>query len=62
MPLTGARAAMLMVWMASGGVGGNTQPGEILYLDVFCADEAVGARATGTGGWEPLGPVCCCRW
>lgn len=42
MLLIGALAVMLMLWMASGGVGGNTQPGALIAL--FCLLRAGGFR------------------
>lgn len=35
MLLIGALAVMLMLWMASGGVGDNSQPGALIALFVF---------------------------
>ncbi|MFO6485050.1 hypothetical protein ACLBR5_22575 [Escherichia coli] len=42
----GALAVILMLWMASGGVGGNAQPGAFV---VFCALAAFEATGTSNG-------------
>lgn len=57
MLLIGALAVMLMLWMASGGVGGNTQPGALIALFVFCALAAFEALAPVTGAFQHLGQV-----
>lgn len=57
MLLIGALAVMLMLWIASGGVGGNTQPGALIALFVFCALAAFEALAPVTGAFQHLGQV-----
>lgn len=57
MLLIGALAVMLMLWMASGGVGGNTQPSALIALFVFCALAAFEALAPVTGAFQHLGQV-----
>ncbi|EDP8647478.1 heme ABC transporter ATP-binding protein/permease CydC [Salmonella bongori] len=57
MLLIGALAVMLMLWMASGGVGGNTQPGALIALFVFCALAAFETLAPVTGAFQHLGQV-----
>ncbi|POT57940.1 cysteine/glutathione ABC transporter ATP-binding protein/permease CydC [Citrobacter amalonaticus] len=57
MLLIGALAVMLMLWMASGGVGGNEQPGALIALFVFCALAAFEALAPVTGAFQHLGQV-----
>ncbi|EAB5772312.1 cysteine/glutathione ABC transporter ATP-binding protein/permease CydC [Salmonella enterica subsp. enterica serovar Warnow] len=57
MLLIGALAVMLMLWMASGSVGGNTQPGALIALFVFCALAAFEALAPVTGAFQHLGQV-----
>ena len=47
----------MMLWMASGGVGGNTQPGALIALFVFCALAAFEALAPVTGAFQHLGQV-----
>ena len=46
-----------MLWMASGGVGGNAQPGALIALFVFCALAAFEALAPVTGAFQHLGQV-----
>ena len=46
-----------MLWMASGGVGDNTQPGPLIALFVFCALAAFEALAPVTGAFQHLGQV-----
>ncbi|QLX26209.1 cysteine/glutathione ABC transporter ATP-binding protein/permease CydC [Citrobacter freundii] len=55
--LIGALAVIVMLWMASGGVGGNTQPGALIALFVFCALAAFEALAPVTGAFQHLGQV-----
>ncbi|NQF20287.1 ATP-binding cassette domain-containing protein, partial [Enterobacter hormaechei] len=43
--------------MASGGVGGNAQPGPLIALFVFCALAAFEALAPVTGAFQHLGQV-----
>ncbi|ENT4820652.1 TPA: cysteine/glutathione ABC transporter ATP-binding protein/permease CydC [Citrobacter farmeri] len=57
MLLIGAVAILLMLWMASGGVGGNAQPGALIALFVFCALAAFEALAPVTGAFQHLGQV-----
>ncbi|WP_213132176.1 heme ABC transporter ATP-binding protein/permease CydC [Citrobacter sp. FP75] len=57
MLLIGALAVIMMLWMASGGVGGNTQPGALIALFVFCALAAFEALAPVTGAFQHLGQV-----
>ncbi|WET39302.1 heme ABC transporter ATP-binding protein/permease CydC [Citrobacter enshiensis] len=57
MLLIGAMAVMLMLWMASGGVGGNDKPGALIALFVFCALAAFEALAPVTGAFQHLGQV-----
>ncbi|URO00641.1 cysteine/glutathione ABC transporter ATP-binding protein/permease CydC [Leclercia adecarboxylata] len=57
MLLIGAGAVMAMLWLASGGVGDNTQPGPLIALFVFCALAAFEALAPVTGAFQHLGQV-----
>jgi len=57
MLLIGGAAVMAMLWMASGGVGDNTQPGPLIALFVFCALAAFEALAPVTGAFQHLGQV-----
>ncbi|MFY9997736.1 MAG: cysteine/glutathione ABC transporter ATP-binding protein/permease CydC [Leclercia sp.] len=57
MLLIGGFAVIAMLWMASGGVGGNTQPGALIALFVFCALAAFEALAPVTGAFQHLGQV-----
>ncbi|MEG1211327.1 MAG: cysteine/glutathione ABC transporter ATP-binding protein/permease CydC [Leclercia sp.] len=57
MLLIGGAAVMAMLWMASGGVGGNSQPGALIALFVFCALAAFEAMAPVTGAFQHLGQV-----
>jgi len=57
MLLIGGIAVMAMLWMASGGVGDNTQPGPLIALFVFCALAAFEALAPVTGAFQHLGQV-----
>ena len=57
MLLIGALAVILMLWMASGGVGGNAEPGALIALFVFCALAAFEALAPVTGAFQHLGQV-----
>jgi ATP-binding cassette subfamily C protein CydC len=57
MLLIGGFAVMAMLWMASGGVGDNTQPGPLIALFVFCALAAFEALAPVTGAFQHLGQV-----
>lgn len=57
MMLIGGVAVIAMLWMASGGVGDNTQPGALIALFVFCALAAFEALAPVTGAFQHLGQV-----
>ncbi len=57
MLLIGGVAVMAMLWMASGGVGDNSQPGPLIALFVFCALAAFEALAPVTGAFQHLGQV-----
>lgn len=57
MLLIGGFAVIAMLWMAAGGVGGNTQPGALIALFVFCALAAFEALAPVTGAFQHLGQV-----
>lgn len=57
MLLIGGIAVMAMLWLASGGVGDNTQPGPLIALFVFCALAAFEALAPVTGAFQHLGQV-----
>ncbi|MEZ7214077.1 cysteine/glutathione ABC transporter ATP-binding protein/permease CydC [Klebsiella spallanzanii] len=57
MLLIGGIAVIAMLWLASEGVGGNTQPGALIALFVFCALAAFEALAPVTGAFQHLGQV-----
>lgn len=57
MLLTGGVAVVVMLWMAAGSVGGDTQPGALIALFVFCALAAFEALAPVTGAFQHLGQV-----
>ncbi len=57
MLLIGGITVMAMLWLASGGVGDNTQPGPLIALFVFCALAAFEALAPVTGAFQHLGQV-----
>ena len=57
MMLISGMSVVLMLWMAAGGVGGNTQPGALIALFVFCALAAFEALAPVTGAFQHLGQV-----
>lgn len=57
MLLIGGIAVIVMLWLASEGVGGNTQPGALIALFVFCALAAFEALAPVTGAFQHLGQV-----
>ncbi|HBR6856293.1 TPA: cysteine/glutathione ABC transporter ATP-binding protein/permease CydC [Klebsiella aerogenes] len=57
MLLIGGIAVIAMLWMASEGVGGNSQPGGLIALFVFCALAAFEALAPVTGAFQHLGQV-----
>lgn len=57
MLLINAIAVLAMLWLAAGGVGGDTQPGALIALFVFCALAAFEALAPVTGAFQHLGQV-----
>lgn len=57
MLLIGGIAVIAMLWMASEGVGGNSQPGALIALFVFCALAAFEALVPVTGAFQHLGQV-----
>lgn len=57
MLLIGGIAVIAMLWMASEGVGGNSLPGALIALFVFCALAAFEALAPVTGAFQHLGQV-----
>ncbi|EOX6948949.1 MAG: cysteine/glutathione ABC transporter ATP-binding protein/permease CydC [Klebsiella michiganensis] len=57
MLLIGGIAVIAMLWLASAGVGGDTQPGALIALFVFCALAAFEALAPVTGAFQHLGQV-----
>lgn len=57
MLLISAFAVIAMLWLAAGNVGGNTQPGALIALFVFCALAAFEALAPVTGAFQHLGQV-----
>ena len=57
MLLIGGIAVIAMLWFASAGVGGDTQPGALIALFVFCALAAFEALAPVTGAFQHLGQV-----
>ncbi|MBR7640411.1 cysteine/glutathione ABC transporter ATP-binding protein/permease CydC [Klebsiella michiganensis] len=57
MLLIGGIAVIAMLWLASAGVGGDTQPGALIALFVFCALAAFEALALVTGAFQHLGQV-----
>ncbi|MGG8257341.1 cysteine/glutathione ABC transporter ATP-binding protein/permease CydC [Klebsiella aerogenes] len=57
MLLIGGIAVIAILWMASEGVGGNSQPGALIALFVFCALAAFEALAPVTGAFQHLGQV-----
>lgn len=57
MLLIGGIAVVAMLWLASDGVGGNSQPGALIALFVFCALAAFEALAPVTGAFQHLGQV-----
>ncbi|ENV9333364.1 cysteine/glutathione ABC transporter ATP-binding protein/permease CydC [Klebsiella aerogenes] len=57
MLLIGGIAVIAMLWMASDGVGGNSQPGALIALFVFCALAAFEALAPVTGAFQHLGQI-----
>ncbi|HHT0101508.1 TPA: heme ABC transporter ATP-binding protein/permease CydC [Raoultella planticola] len=57
MLLIGGVAVVTMLWLTSAGVGGNSQPGALIALFVFCALAAFEALAPVTGAFQHLGQV-----
>ncbi|MBX8654614.1 cysteine/glutathione ABC transporter ATP-binding protein/permease CydC [Klebsiella michiganensis] len=57
MLLIGGIAVIAMLWLASAGVGGDTQPRALIALFVFCALAAFEALAPVTGAFQHLGQV-----
>lgn len=57
MLLIGGAAVLVMLWMASAGVGASAQPGALIALFVFCALAAFEALAPVTGAFQHLGQV-----
>ncbi|MNC27756.1 Lipid A export ATP-binding/permease protein MsbA [compost metagenome] len=57
MLLVSGIAVILMLWMAAAGVGGNTTPGALIALFVFCALASFEALAPVTGSFQHLGQV-----
>ena len=57
MLLIGGVAVVAMLWLTSAGVGGNSQPGALIALFVFCALAAFEALAPVTGAFQHLGQV-----
>lgn len=57
MLLMGSAAVIVMLWMAAGGVGDNSQPGPLIALFVFCALAAFEALAPVTAAFQHLGQV-----
>lgn len=57
MMLISGMTVIVMLWMAAGGVGGNTTPGALIALFVFCALAAFEALAPVTGAFQHLGQV-----
>lgn len=57
MLLIGGLAVVMMLWLAAAGVGGNTQPGALIALFVFCALAAFEALTPVTGAFQHLGQV-----
>ena len=57
MLLIGGFTVIAMLWLAAGGVGGNSQPGALIALFVFCALAAFEALAPVTGAFQHLGQV-----
>ncbi|HFP9334069.1 TPA: cysteine/glutathione ABC transporter ATP-binding protein/permease CydC [Raoultella planticola] len=57
MLLIGGVAVVAMLWLTSAGVGGNSQPGALIALFVFCALAAFEALVPVTGAFQHLGQV-----
>ncbi|ELY3456381.1 cysteine/glutathione ABC transporter ATP-binding protein/permease CydC [Cronobacter sakazakii] len=57
MTLISGMTVVLILWMAAGGVGGNSTPGSLIALFVFCALAAFEALAPVGGAFQHLGQV-----
>ncbi|EOY5421543.1 cysteine/glutathione ABC transporter ATP-binding protein/permease CydC [Cronobacter dublinensis] len=57
MTLISGMTVVLILWMAAGGVGGNSAPGSLIALFVFCALAAFEALAPVGGAFQHLGQV-----
>lgn len=57
MLLISGAAVIVLLWMAAGGVGGDSSPGALIALFVFCALAAFEALAPVTGAFQHLGQV-----
>ncbi|EKM0526615.1 cysteine/glutathione ABC transporter ATP-binding protein/permease CydC [Cronobacter turicensis] len=57
MMLISGMTVVLILWMAAGGVGGNSTPGSLIALFVFCALAAFEALAPVGGAFQHLGQV-----
>lgn len=57
MLLIGGAAVLITLWLAAGGVGGDTNPGALIALFVFCALAAFEALAPVTGAFQHMGQV-----
>lgn len=57
MMLISGMTVVLILWMAAGGVGGNSTPGSLIALFVFCALAAFEALAPMGGAFQHLGQV-----
>ncbi|ELY4438976.1 cysteine/glutathione ABC transporter ATP-binding protein/permease CydC [Cronobacter dublinensis] len=57
MTLISGMTVVLILWMAAGGVGGNSAPGSLITLFVFCALAAFEALAPVGGAFQHLGQV-----
>ncbi|WP_039056369.1 cysteine/glutathione ABC transporter ATP-binding protein/permease CydC [Enterobacter sp. Bisph1] len=57
MLLISGAAVLVMLWFASADIGGNTQPGALIALFVFCALAAFEALAPVTAAFQHLGQV-----
>ncbi|EGT4507940.1 cysteine/glutathione ABC transporter ATP-binding protein/permease CydC [Cronobacter sakazakii] len=57
MTLISGMTVVLILWMAADGVGGNSTPGSLIALFVFCALAAFEALAPVGGAFQHLGQV-----
>lgn len=55
--LVSGATVVIMLWLASGSVGGDTSPGALVALFVFCALAAFEALAPVAGAFQHLGQV-----